>query len=44
MKLVMTVKMQDAIESKEAMKEETHILSLRWLEFSLFFLLFPMFI
>jgi hypothetical protein len=29
MKLMMTVKMQDAIESKEAMKEETLILSLR---------------
>jgi hypothetical protein len=29
MKLMMTVKMQDAFESKEATKEETHILSLR---------------
>ncbi len=29
MKLMMTVKMQDEIESKETTKEETQILSLR---------------
>jgi hypothetical protein len=29
MKLMMTIKMQDAIESKEATKEETQILFLR---------------